>query len=57
MASLLTLPNDYGLLCVAFLLVGLPAVFAPLYALFLLANVAFLVVGLRRWSRELRGKG
>ena len=57
MASLLTLPNDYGLLCVAFLLVGLPALFAPVYTLFLLANVAFLVVGLRRWSRELRSKG
>ncbi len=57
MASLMTLPNDYGLLCVAFVLVGLPAVFAPFYTLFLLANVVFLVVGLRRWSGELRGKG
>lgn len=55
--SLLTLPNDYGLLCVVFLTVGLPAVFAPLYALLLAANVVFLAAGLTRWSRELRGYG
>ena len=55
--SLAVVPTDYGLLCVAFLLLGLPAVFAPVYALFLLANVVFLAVGLRRWSRELRSKG
>jgi phosphatidylglycerophosphate synthase len=52
--SLLTLPNDFGLLIVVFATFGLPAVFVPLYTLLLLANVAFLAVGLRRWSRELR---
>jgi phosphatidylglycerophosphate synthase len=52
--SLLTLPNDFGLLIVVFATVGLPAVFAPAYTLLLAANLAFLAVGLRRWSAELR---
>lgn len=54
MSSLMTLPNDYGLLSVSFVTFGLAAVFPPLYALLLAANVAFLAVGLARWSRELR---
>lgn len=55
--SLLTLPNDFGLLIVVYATFGVGAVFAPVYTLLLGANLAFLVVGLRRWSRELRDAG
>ena len=52
--SLATLPNDYGLLAVVFMTVGLAQVFAVSYAVLLSANVVFLAVALARWSRELR---
>lgn len=54
LGSFLTLPNDFGLLCVVFATFGVAAVFVPAYALLLVANAAFLAVGLLRWSRELR---
>ncbi len=52
--SLLTLPNDFGLLIVVYATFGVPPVFAVLYLALFAANTAFLAVGLRRWSRELR---
>jgi len=55
--SLLTLPNDYGLLCLAFATIGVPVVFTPLYLLLLVASTLFLIASLRRWSRELRAHG
>ncbi len=54
---LLTLPNDYGLLCLAFATIGVPVVFTPLYLLLLVASTLFLAASLRRWSRELRAHG
>lgn len=57
LASLLTLPNDYGLLCIVFATTGLPSVFTPLYTVMLVASTAFLLASLRRWSRELRAHG
>jgi hypothetical protein len=54
LASLLTLPNDYGLTCIAFATIGLPSLFTPLYLLLGLGTTAFLLASLRRWSRELR---
>src|SRR5918993_5056224 len=39
--SLLTLPNDYGLLCLAFASVGVPEVFTPIYLLLLVASTLF----------------
>ncbi len=54
LASLLTLPNDYGLLCLVLGTVGVPALFTPLYLVMLVASTAFLAASLRRWSGELR---
>ncbi|GAA2421967.1 CDP-alcohol phosphatidyltransferase family protein [Actinomadura vinacea] len=50
--SLLVIPTDYGLLCVAFLLIGLPAVFQPLYGLIFLGNLLFLMAASVKWFRE-----
>ena len=49
--SLLVLPTDYGVLCIAFLLFGVPVVFVPLYGLLFLANAAFALVALPKWFR------
>ena len=51
--SLLVLPTDYGVLCITFLLFGVPTVFVPLYALLFLANLAFALLALPKWFREL----
>ena len=55
--SLLTLPNDYGLLCLVFATLGAPWLFTPLYSLMFLAGTVFLLASLRRWSGELRAHG
>lgn len=52
--SLLTLPNDYGVLCLAFALLATGPLFAGVYTVLLVANAAFLAVGLAKWSTELR---
>ena len=51
--SLLLLPTDYGILCIAFLLFGVPAVFVPVYGLLFVANAAFALVALLKWFREI----
>jgi phosphatidylglycerophosphate synthase len=51
--SLVVLPNDYGLLCLSFLLFGAHRFFPVLYTLFLLANIVFLLVGCARWFVEM----
>ena len=51
--SLLVLPTDYGVLCIAFLLFGVPVVFVPLYGLLFVANAAFALVALPKWFREI----
>jgi phosphatidylglycerophosphate synthase len=50
--SLLVIPTDYGFLCVAFLLIGFPEVFRPLYGLFFLGNLLFLLAASVKWFRE-----
>ncbi|XVQ12540.1 CDP-alcohol phosphatidyltransferase family protein [Spirillospora sp. CA-255316] len=50
--SLLVIPTDYGLLCVAFLLLGFPEVFRPLYGLIFLGNLLFLLAASVKWFRE-----
>ena len=50
--SILVIPTDYGLLCVAFLTFGYPAVFAPVYAVLFAANAAFLMLALVKWFRD-----
>jgi hypothetical protein len=52
--SLLSLPTDYGLLCVAFLLWGAPAVFVVAYGLLLVGTAGYLVLGLPRWFRDVK---
>ena len=47
------LPTDYGVLCIAFLLFGVPVVFVPLYGLLFVANAAFALVALPKWFREI----
>jgi len=51
--SLLALPTDYGVLCLTFLLFGVPAAFVPLYGLLFLANTAFALLALPKWFREM----
>lgn len=53
--SLVVLPNDYGLLCVVFLLWGWTTAFLWVYGFLLLANAAYLVAGCARWYLELSG--
>ena len=51
--SLLVLPTDYGVLCIAFLFFGAPVVFVPLYALLFLANTGYALLALPKWFREM----
>lgn len=51
--SLLVLPTDYGILCIAFLLFGAPAVFVPLYAFLFVANAVYALAALPKWYREI----
>ncbi|MBX6768113.1 MAG: CDP-alcohol phosphatidyltransferase family protein [Actinomadura rubrobrunea] len=53
--SLLVVPTDYGLLCVAFLLLGFPRVFEPVYALLFAGNALFLLAASVKWFREVAG--
>lgn len=50
--SILVIPTDYGVLCVAFLTFGYPQVFAVVYALLFVANAAFLALALVKWFRD-----
>lgn len=52
--SLLVIPGDYGLLCILFLLLWVPALFVPIYALLAAANALLLVAAASRWHRALR---
>lgn len=51
--SLIVIPNDYGLLCLVFVLWGWHAGFIGVYAALAAINVALLVIGLVRWYAEL----
>jgi phosphatidylglycerophosphate synthase len=51
--SLLVLPTDYGVLCVAFLAFGVPLVFVPLYSLLFAASAAYALLALPKWFREM----
>jgi phosphatidylglycerophosphate synthase len=51
--SLLVLPTDYGVLCIAFLAFGAPIVFVPLYGLLFAANAAYALLALPKWFREM----
>jgi phosphatidylglycerophosphate synthase len=51
--SLISLPTDYGVLALVFLLWGVPALFVAVYTVLFLATTAHLAVGSRKWFREM----
>ncbi|MDX6738506.1 CDP-alcohol phosphatidyltransferase family protein [Actinocorallia sp. A-T 12471] len=51
--ALLVIPTDYGLLCVAFLLLGAPVVFEAVYGALFAGNALFLAAALVKWYREI----
>lgn len=51
--SLVSLPTDYGVLALSFLLWGAPAAFLTAYALLFLATAAHLALGSVKWFREM----
>lgn len=55
--SLIVLPNDYGVLCLAMLLLPLHRTFQGVYTVLAAANALFLIAGLVRWFREMRSLG
>jgi len=51
--SLVSLPTDYGVLALVFVLWGAPALFLPAYAVLFGATAAHLALGSRKWFREM----
>lgn len=54
MRKWLLLPNDYGVICWSFALMGWPTLFFLTYTLFFVANTGAICLALRKWWRELR---
>jgi hypothetical protein len=52
--TLVALPADYGILCIAFLLVGWRPGFVVVYCVLFAAHTLVLVAGLAKWYRDLR---
>lgn len=52
--SLAVIPTDYGLLCLVFSLLAWDAGFDVVYTALFAANLAFLLLALGRWFREMR---
>ena len=55
--SLLGVPTDYGVLCLAFVLLGAPLAFLGLYSLLFVANTAYLALALGKWFRDMTALG
>jgi hypothetical protein len=51
--SLITLPNDWGVLCLTIVLFPAFGLFEGVYAALLAINVIYLATGSYRWFREL----
>jgi phosphatidylglycerophosphate synthase len=51
--SLVSLPTDYGVLALVFVLWGLPVAFLSVYAVLFLATAAHLALGSLKWFREM----
>ena len=51
--SLVKLPTDYGVVCAAFLLLGLPGLFVWVYLALTLAKSGYLGLALRKWYRDM----
>lgn len=52
--TLAKLPTDYGLLCVSFLLLGLPTVFLGVYTVLAVATAGLLALSLVKWFGEMK---
>jgi phosphatidylglycerophosphate synthase len=52
--AVLVIPMDYGVLCLSFILLGVPLVFFVVYTVLFVATAMFLVLALGKWFRELR---
>lgn len=52
--SLGLLPADYGVLCLSFLLIGVPVLFGAAYTTLFVLNAAICVLLLRKWFKTLR---
>ena len=52
--SLLVTPTDYGVLCLAFLTLAWPSIFAVIYSALFLTNLVLLLAALGKWWREVR---
>lgn len=55
--SLMGLPTDYGVWCLAFVLWGLTPLFMVVYTLLFLAAIAYLVAALAVWFRRMKALG
>jgi hypothetical protein len=53
--SLLVAPTDYGVLCLVFLLLGVPGLFAAAYTALFAATATYLLLATGKWYREMRG--
>lgn len=51
--SLLVVPTDYGVLCLSFLLLGAPMVFASVYLALFVCAAGFLGLALVKWYRDM----
>jgi phosphatidylglycerophosphate synthase len=55
--ALAALPIDYGVLCFAFALLGLPAVFVGVYTVLFAGTTGYTLLAVARWYREMRTFG
>ena len=53
--TLLKLPTDFGVLCLAFALLGAHGIFLAVYALLALATTGYTLLVLGKWYRDVRG--
>jgi len=51
--SLLVIPTDYGILCLVFVLLGMPTVFFAVYAFLFLANAGYFALAAVKWFRDM----
>jgi phosphatidylglycerophosphate synthase len=52
--AVLVLPMDYGVLCLSFVLLGVPIAFMVVYTLVFVATAGFLILAAVKWFQELR---
>jgi hypothetical protein len=50
----MVIPTDYGVLCVAFFLLGAHTVFFPIYAVLCLGSAGYLLLAAPKWFRDMR---